>query len=139
MIHAARGDLFRAEVRKRPDNGTGLGDSAFGGSSREAKIHDADPYATAFLPGYHHILGLDVAVKDTARVAVIESFRNLNSDIDDVTQDESGLAQEPAEVCSLDDRHDEEKRPIVPAKIVDRHNCGVIHLGYELRLALKAL
>ena len=49
------------------------------------------------------------------------------------------LAQERAQVRALHERHDEVKRVLVPAEVVDGDDGRVVHLRDELRLALEAL
>src|ERR1700730_9548067 len=72
-------------------------------------------------------------------MAVLKCFGNLNPNLDDLAKCERGFSLEPAQICSLDDGHHKEQRAFVLAKVEDRHNGGMIHLGYQLRFALKTL
>ena len=64
----------------------------------EAEVHDAHADARAFFARDHDVLGLDVAVDDAARVAVVEGVGDLDADVEDVAEPSGLVAKEPAEV-----------------------------------------
>ena len=76
---------------------------------------------------------------DPPGMAVLERLGDLDAHVDDAAQTQGRRPDQVAQVVTLDDRHDEEHRPVVAAEVVDRDDRGVVHLGNEPRLALKAL
>ena len=93
----------------------------------------------ALLARDHDVRGLDVAVDDAARVAVVERLGDLDADVDDLAEAQRLVADQPEQVRAADERHDEEERALVAAEVVDRDDRGVVHLRDDLRLALEAL
>ncbi len=144
----ARVDLVRArhllgtEVGDRADERARMRDPrelALERRASEPEVHDANPHAVALgRSPDHEVLGLDVAVDDALRVAVRERVGDLDADVDDLAEPQRALAQERAHVRSVDDRHDEEERALVPPDVVDGDDRGVVHLRDDLRLALEA-
>ena len=95
--------------------------------------------AGALLARDHDVGGLDVAVDDAARVAVVEGVGDLDADVDDVAQAQRLVADQAQQVRAADERHDEEERALVPAEVVDRDDGRVVHLRDDLGFALEAL
>ena len=95
--------------------------------------------AGALLARDHDVRGLDVAVDDAARVAVLERVGDLDPDVHDLAEVQRLVPDQPQQVRALRDGHHEEERALVTPEVVDRHDRGVVHLGDELRLALEAL
>ena len=94
----------------------------------------------ALLARDHDVRGLDVAVDDAARVAVLEGVGDLDRRCRRPRRGAATASRiRRSRFVPLDERHDEEERALVPAEVVDRHDGRVVHLGDELRLALEAL
>ena len=112
---------------------------ALGRRARQAEVHHPHAQPARLLARDHDVLGLDVAVDDAPRVAVLEGLGDLDPDVHDVAERQRPCGRNCAQVRALDQRHHEEQRPLVTAEVVDRHDGGVVHLGDDLRLALEAL
>ena len=139
-VEGPRGDLLGREVGDGPHERARLGEARLGGGVGEAEVHHAHAHArAAFLARDHDVGGLDVAVNDAARVAVVEGLGDLDADVHDLAEAQRLVADESQQGRPPDQRHDEEERPLVSAEIVDRDDRRVVHLGDQLRLALEAL
>ena len=139
-VEGPRGDLLGREVGHGPHERAGLGQARLGRGVGEAEVHHADAHARAALLARHHdVGGLDVAVDDSPRVAVVEGLGDLDADVHDLAEAQRLVADQAQQGRPADERHDEEERALVPAEVVDRHDRRVVHLGDELGLALEAL
>src|SRR5687768_14557349 len=108
MVHAASCYLLWAHVGERAGNGSGLGDTTLGSPSGKTKVHDPNSDPGTILTHHHYVLRLNITVNDAARVAVFKCLGHLNTDVYDLAQRERAFALEPAQICSLNDRHDKE-------------------------------
>ncbi len=82
-VEGAGADLLGGKVGDGPDEGPGLRQPALRRRVGETEVHHADP-DTPLLPRHHDVLGLDVAVNDTARVAVFQCVGGLDPDVEDL-------------------------------------------------------
>ena len=138
-VEGARGDLFRREVGDGADEGPGLGQARFGHRVREAEVHDPHPGPRTLLPRDHDVGGLDVAVDDASGMAVVQSLRDLDTDVHDLPEAQRLVPDQAQQVGSACDRHHEEERPLVAPDVVDGHDGGMVHLGHHLGFALESL
>jgi hypothetical protein len=136
-VEAVAGDLLRTQVRERADERARARHAAFRLCAGQSEVHHAHA-APAVLARHHDVFGFDVAMDDAARVAVVEGLGDLDADVEDVAEP-TVLAQEPAQVGALNQRHHEVQRVFVAAEVVDGDDGRVVHLGDQLRLALEAL
>src|SRR6185295_5236122 len=115
------------------------GYAAFGSPASQAEIHYANPDLAALLARHHDVFRLDVAVDHASRVTVFERVGHLDSEVEDVAQQQRAVSNKAAQVGPLHDRHHKEERAFVLAEIVDRDDRRVIHLRDQLSLSLEAL
>ena len=138
-VEGARGDLLRGEIRDRPDERARFRQPRLGRRMGEAEIHDSDPGAESVLARDHDVGGLDVAVHDAARVAVVEGVGDLGADVHHLAETQRLVADHAKQVRSARDRHHEEERALVPADVVDGDDGRMVHLRDDLGLALESL
>ena len=136
-VDATGRHLLGTDVRHGAEQHPALGQAGHGVAARQAEVHDAQPHLAARLDRHHDVLGLDVAVHDGARVAVVERLGDTDADVDHGAERERALAQQRPQVLADHHRHDEEQRPLVAPEVVDRDDRRVVHLRDELRLALE--
>jgi hypothetical protein len=104
----------------------------------QAEVREVDVLATV-LVGDQRVARLDVAVDQAARVCGVECRRELRDERDGAFRRERALAaQQRREVDALEVAHGDEQLPVHVARLVDRHDAGVIDRRGQARLGEEA-
>src|SRR5207244_1759088 len=84
------------------------------------------------------VLRLYIAMNDAACMTVIECFRNLPSNLDDLGE-RRPFADEVAEMLPFHIRHDEKESAGIDADVVGDDDAGMIELRNQSRFTAEAL
>ena len=130
-------DLLGGEVGKGARQLAGAGEAGIGRFLSEAKIHNPHPQSPFPFAGHHEVFGFDVAVHDIAGVAVVERFGDLDEHIEDFAEGEAPFPQQIPQGLAFQHGHDKKKSALMAAKVEDRHDGRMVHLGDDGGFALK--
>ncbi len=91
------------------------------------------------LAGHQHVLGLEVAVDDAARVRRGQALRHLRRPVQRSGQRDGPLAEPGPERLALEQLGDEVGLAVVDAHVVEGHHVRVGHRADQPRFSLEAL
>ena len=104
------------------------------GDPRDAEVHQLRAPADSADLAHDHVLGLDVAVNDTAVMGVDERLAEVGDDLGDVAVAEIPGGLELGEGLARHQLADEDGAPLVFAKLVKGDDCRVVQPCGRLRL-----
>ncbi len=88
--------------------------------------------------GDHHVLGLEVAVHDARLVRPRESVGELGRERDGALRRQRARVEHVSQGPAVDELHDDERRLVLAADLVDRDDAGMAESGCGPRLRLEA-
>ena len=125
--------LLGGHVGEGADDVAGRGQRGAVGEPGDAEVHQLG--ARLALVGDLHVLGLDVAVDDAARVGVVERLAEIGADLADLAVAERALAAEAGEGRALDQLGDQQRVAVLLAHLIEGDDAGVVEAGGGLGLA----
>ena len=103
------------------------------GEAGDAEVHQLGPRLPVL--GDLHVLRLDVAVDDAARVGVVERLAEVGADLADLAVAERAVVGEPGQGRALDQLGDEQGVAVLLAHLVEGDDAGVVEPRRRLGLA----
>ena len=103
------------------------------GEVGDAEVHQLRPRLAVL--DHLHVLGLDVAVDDAARVGVVERLAEVGADLADLAVGELAGVGEAGQGRALDQLGDEQRVAVLLPQLVEGDDAGVVEPGRGLGLA----
>ena len=132
---AALGLLGR-HVGEGADDVAGRGQRGAVGEVGDAEVHQLRPRLPfALALGHLHVLRLDVAVDDPARVGMVEGLAEIGADLADLAVGELAGVGEPGQGRALDQLGDEQGVAVLLAHLIEGDDAGMVEPRRGLGLA----
>ena len=125
--------LLGRHVGEGADDVAGRGQRRAVGEAGDAEVHQLRPRLAVL--GDEHVLRLDVAVDDRARVGMVERLAEIGADLADLAVAEVAVAVEPGQGLAVDQLGDEQGVAVLLAHLVEGDDPGMVEARRGLRLA----
>ena len=128
--------LLRGHVGEGADDVARRGQRSAVGEVGDAEVHQLRPRLPfALALGHLHVLRLDVAVDDAARVGVVERLAEVGADLADLAVGKLAGVGEPGQGRALDQLGDEQGIAVLLPHLIEGDDAGVVEPGRSLGLA----
>jgi hypothetical protein len=124
--------LLRRHVGEGADDVAGGGQGRVLGDASDPEVHQLRPRLAL---GDLHVLGLDVAVDDAARVGMVEGLAEVGADLADLAVGELAAVGEAGQGRALDQLGDEQCVAVLLPHLVEGDDPGMVEPGGRLGLA----